>query len=192
MAAKSTKSTKQCLAALALLAATPWASAGLVGTNTTIGYHYLGVNYVNSLAVVAGNEITCPTGTFAMCTALTAATQTVDVGDNYLAYDFTSTTGNPSGFNNVMPSYFVFEDLQAGGAITGFALSTNIVGLVASRVSFNAGSVYVDMHDLPLGFAGSFRIDLSTAQGLPEPGSLMLAFGALGLVGLLGAARRRP
>lgn len=180
--------TNNALAALALTLAAPWASAGLLGSQATIGYHYLGVNYANSLLVDAGVEVTCPTGAFAMCSALTAATQTIDLGDKHIAYNFTSATGNPAGFNNVTPSYFMFEDLLPGGDIAGFALTTNIAGLDAARVSFTVNSVHVDMHGLALGTAGSFRIDLSTVQAVPEPASAALL--ALGL-GALGLARRR-
>lgn len=170
------------LAALGL--ACSWAHAGLIGTSATVGYHYLGTTYSDSLLVGAGVEVSCP-GAFAMCTPLSAPTQTVDLGDTFIAYQYVSTNGQPAGFGSgpAQPSYFVFDDLLTGEDIVGFTLTTDISGLGDSRVSISANSVHVDMWGLDVGFGRQFRIDLITApSGLPEPATAALA--ALALAGL--------
>jgi len=176
---------KKLLVLTAVLAPALASAAGLLGTTVDVRYHYdngTALNTLDTVLVGAGAELTCP-GTAQICQILTSPTQTVDIGDSSIRYDY---TGLGSGFDNIAVNQFDFQSLFSGAVITGVQLTTNIAGLDASRLSFAAHSVQLDMRNLGLGPQAFFQLDLQTAP-VPEPASTtLLLLGA----GALWAARR--
>lgn len=171
-------------AASALVLAAP-AHAGLVGSAVTVNYHLTGLPSTHDVVTVgAGVEMTCP-GAFDLCHMLTGPVQTLDFGDTSIRYEYHGAGG---GFNNVAVNGFDFQDLLLGGSIADVTISTDIAGLDASRLSFTAHGIGLDMHGLVVGTSAFFELSLrEAAAGVPEPATAALA--GLALAAL--AARRR-
>jgi hypothetical protein len=161
------------------------ANAGLIGTTVTLDYHFLSTTTVDTFTVTGGVDITCP-GPYNVCSLLTAPVQTITVGDNTITYTF---TGCCSSFSNATPNGFDFENLNLGMPVTGISLSTNLVGLNLSRVTFSANSVQLDMHGIQTPGPVDYFVVTLNPTATPEPSSLAL-FGS-GVIGLLGVVRRK-
>jgi PEP-CTERM motif len=164
-------------------------AAGLLGSTVDVRYHFENgpqvFHTLDSVLVGAGAELSCP-GAAQICQVLTAPTQALDIGDRSIRYTY---DGAGSGFDAIPINGFAFESLfDAGTVITGVTLTTgNIAGLDASRISFSAHSVQVDMRGLGLGAPQAFfQLDLQTVP-VPEPASVALLLGGLALL----AARQR-
>lgn len=184
---KSATHLARAITAVTLLCASALAQAGLLGSTVRLDYHVTGFASTSDLLLVGGAvEVSCPLGSFNVCSMLTAPTQTIDFGDTDITYTY---TGPNSGFNNVAVNGFDFRDLFLGSSLDGLVLSTNIGGLDLSRISFDAHRVQVDMHGLVLTSPGNyFTLGLQQSAGVPEPGSLALC--GLALAGLVVAQRR--
>ena len=166
---------------LLILAASVFAGSGraasLIGTNVTLNYFLSTLTTTDVLTVGSGTEVTCTgggTGNANVCGILSAFDrQTIDIAALSITYAY---SGAGSGFNNLQPNGFDFENLNPGAPITGVSLTTNIPGLDSGRVTFTANSIQVDMHNLSLpGPLDSFTVGISAASAIPEPSGLLLA-----------------
>lgn len=179
------------LLASGLCLAAPGAWAGLIGDSVTLRYDYSGLpSTVDVLSVGNGVEISCTgggSGNANVCSMLTAPNQTVDIGDLAITYTYSGTTG--SGFSPVPINSFNFLSLDPGFSIGGVQLSTDIVGLDLSRVSFTGDSISIYMAGLPVASpTSSFTVTLLGRQ-VPEPASWLLTF--LGLAAMARHVRQR-
>ncbi|MEO5924051.1 MAG: hypothetical protein ABIR70_09510 [Bryobacteraceae bacterium] len=171
--------------AFLFLSAALSANAGLIGTNVTLDYHYQGQSTTDTFAVTAGTEVSCfggGSGNANVCSILQAPNQTLDFGDNTITYTYTRIGSYVASFLPSNPNGFDFLNLNLGQPIQHVLLSSSIQGLDASRLTFTANSIQLNMYDLPLGEHESFTLTIVTN---PEPSAGLL--GGLGL--LLVSAR---
>ena len=177
---------KTCLALLAL-AASAGVHAGLLGSPVTLDYSYTNTVVTQTFTVANGPEVICTGGgggNANVCSVLNNAgsTQIVDILDNGFTY---ALTGAVAPFTAVTPNAFIFRQLGAFGTIAGVQLATNIPGLDASRVTFTASSVSINMSGLTVGNQQGWSVVL---QAVPEPQTWAMLLGGLLTVGI--AARR--
>lgn len=100
-------------------------------------------------------------------------------------------TAGGVGFTSAGFNGYEFLDLDwAGqlGIITGFILSTDIVGLDNSRISFGDDNVKINLESLLALDGEFFHIELVTSH-IPIPPAIWL-FGS-GLLGIIGISRRK-
>ncbi len=174
---------KKLALALATLLPTLASATGLLGTTVDVHYDYVGSSArhtLDSVVVGSGIEISCP-GAAQICDTLSAGTQTVDIGDNGIRYQY---TGGGAGFDDITTNAFTFAALYGSATkITGVTLvGTTIAGFDASRLSFTDHSVTVNMNGVELVNGASFELGILTA--VPEPASAALLLGGLGLLAL--------
>jgi hypothetical protein len=118
----------------------------------------------------------------------------IDVGDNFITYDFHNAGFGvfATGFKN--GDLFEF-DSQALATITGASVDKKLttLGLVDSDLTFIGNQLFVNVEGLPFNPNSFIKIDLNVEGGpgaVPEPSSLVLAIlCALG-TGLYWLARR--
>ncbi|HEY9107372.1 MAG TPA: PEP-CTERM sorting domain-containing protein [Roseateles sp.] len=175
---------KKLLAAAALLP-TLASAASLLDSTVNVHYHLVNgpdtVNTLDKVVVGAGTELSCASSAD-LCRALTAPMQSLDFSANDIRYDY---AGSGADFLDVTHNWFQFTSLYgADTAISGVQLTTNIAGLDASRISFGAHMVRVDMHDLHVDTGAFFQLGLQTVSPVPEPASAALLLGGLTLIGL--------
>ena len=174
--------------AVMLVAAAPSAFGGFIGlTGVVVDYRYPNLSTTIGTATVtvgAGVEINCPTDSFSLCgVALTAPTQTLDIGDWTIRYDYSGSGSFFPGFSGGAFGGLLFSNLDIGApGITGLTLTTNMSGLDASRISFTTDSVSVNLQNLDLVPSSYFEVTASSS-GVPEPSSLLLL--GTGVSGLL-------
>jgi len=132
--------------------------------------------------VSAGTELSCPGGAN-YCGVLPLA-QSLDISDNAIRFSYGASGAD---FLDVKQNRFQFTSLYGDDTvITGVTLATNISGLDASRITFGAHELKVDMRGLQASADAYFQINLVTTP-VPEPASAALLLGGLALF----AVRRR-
>jgi hypothetical protein len=176
--------------AFVFLSAAVSANAGLLGTDVTLNYNYDAFSTTDIVTVQAGLEVIClggGSGNANICSILTAPNQAIDFDDLSITYLY-ERVGSPTGFSPIAPNGFDFQNLNVGAPIAGVVLSTSIAGLDASRLSFSANSIQLNMVNLALGESESFTLQIVTT---PEPSAgLMAGLGGL-LLGVQQLLRRR-
>ncbi len=180
------------LAAVALALCSP-ASAGFIGLTIQVDYFYpdTATLYGTDTVVVGpGVELSgFPYGD---------PRTNIDLSDTniYITYN-SSSWWTAAAFNGLH-----FYDLAgAGGGITSVTINpvTNMVGLDASRISFDANNIWVNWQGLDFwGNTGDDHIDtvvsldITFGDAVPEPATwLTLPAGLLGAAWLARRARRR-
>lgn len=173
---------------LAAAAAVPaFAANDLTGTTVAIDWKFpdTSTTYAtNSVVVGAGAELSCAGGGAGtgLCVGFVDAA-TIDVGAQTLSLTIDSGTvaWTSTGFNG-----YEFSGLSAGGAWTGYTLSTTFAGLDSSRISFTPDAVWVNMQGITPDAGESFTISLTAVPEPTGPALLLAGLGALACI-----ARRR-
>lgn len=179
-------------AALALLLLPGLAQAALLGTIATVRYELVnGLTVINSadpVLIRPGAELSCPSAA-GLCAALTADTQTLDLGDATLRFDYAGDGG--VSFITSSANRLIFDDLDAGGPIIGVTLATDMLNLDLGRVSFTGDSVTLDMRGVVMPNAAHF-FEAGLTSGVTEvPAPAAVPSFSLGLLGLALTRRRR-
>ncbi len=119
----------------------------------------------------------------------------VDVADSSIVINNFFYSDSDTAWDAASFSGFVIRDLGGFINLTAAVLdvSSNMVGLDASRISFDARSVYVNWQGLAFNSGTQVKINLQgesarPAVSVPESSSLLLAL--LGLAGVLLRCRR--
>jgi PEP-CTERM motif len=178
---------------LATLVLAPVSShaASLLGDSVDFTWFYpdlVSVFATDTQVIGAGVEISCPggPGTSTLCAGFASAPASIDVDASSITY---SQFGSP-GFNAAPFNGFLFSDLDFSPAsvLTGFVLTTNIIGLTPANVTFGADYIQINLQGLGAGDEVFFNLALETGV-VPEPGTLVL-LGA-GLLGVAAVRRKR-
>ncbi|KQV60511.1 hypothetical protein ASC95_03410 [Pelomonas sp. Root1217] len=178
------------LAAAALLPTLASAS-GLLDSTVNVHYHVVNgpqtENTLDKVMVTAGTELSCSGGAN-YCGVLSSA-QSLDISDNAIRFSYGASGAD---FLDVKQNRFQFTSLYGDDtAIQGVTVATNISGLDASRVSFGAHELKVDMRGLHAGADAYFQINLVAAP-VPEPASAALLLGGLALFAVRRGRLSRP
>ncbi len=150
-------------------------------------YPYTGTT-IGSDTIAVGSTLACP-GTSPICVPYDGyGTETFSVGTSSISYSalFPATTYTDTSFDGFDFTGLTFAD---GGSLTGFTLTTDIPGLTDSDVTFGSNFIAVNLAGLSVN--GDFTLDLISGPGVstPEPSSSLLL--GIGLLALVGFARRK-
>jgi hypothetical protein len=174
-------------AALALVCAVP-AQASPLLLGQTVQYQYLfpciTCNYSSAsngnYVVGAGVEVS----------NIVDSRGTLDISDRNLYFDFVSGGSFTSSAFNGFRITDIFGVIPSFTGVTINA-ATNMVGLNASRITFDDNNIWVNWTDLAFNANTVVSLDIEGGGGnmVPDPGSSLLLLG-LGLAGLRGLRQR--
>jgi hypothetical protein len=115
----------------------------------------------------------------------------VDVSDLQIDYGQTAaTTYTAAAFNG----FRFYDALGTIAPITGVTINgaTNLAGFNASRLSFDADNIYINMQSLAAGGAHLVRLDVQFgAAAVPEPSTLLLLGAGLAVIAIPVRRRRQ-
>lgn len=176
------------MATLALLAA-PAQAVDLTGTQVLLQYDYTGQASIHdSFTVGPGVEMSCTgggAGNANACSLLNAPTlQTLDFDADSVTYAY---SGPGASFSLIDTNRVTISHTVPGLVIGGVLLSGTVAGFDASRVSFGAASVTVDMSGVAVADGNWLRLQL-----LPVPEPSMAVLLSAGLLLGWGWQRHRP
>jgi hypothetical protein len=171
---------------LGIVLTTGPASAGFLGKTIGVDARFpdQGTVCCGSEQAVVSNVVEFPAGSFPLYSGLAF----VDIFDTQIEYGQTEATSyTVAAFNG----FRFFDALDDIDAITNVSINaaTNLSGFDASRVSFDADNVFINLQGLFADSAHHVVLDVTfgPASAVPEPGTLVLVMAALG-----GLAVRHP
>ena len=174
---------------LAAAAASPALAGDLTGRTVDVSLLFpttADLRGERAVTVGPGAEITCAgngAGTD-VCTGFIVASS-FDLGADTITLDI---TGGHSSWNVYDFNGYAFTGLAAGGAWSGYTLSTNFSGLDDSRIVFTPDSLSINMQGIQADAGDFFTLTL-TPSAVPEPANVALMLAGLGA--LTGIARRK-
>lgn len=182
-------------AALAAALLSGAASAGTLTGNATISYIFgdgSSWSGSNTVPVVAGVDLNCPSGASSGACGKIPGSYSFDLGGNTIDFSHLTDSPNPYTASAIFNGY-EFSNLNFGENITSVVLS-NIVGLpglTSSRITFTANSIRVNMQGLAWTGNNGFRLTLNpvASEVVPVPAALPLLL--TGILGLGMASRRK-
>lgn len=173
-------------------------AATLIGSTVTITQYYpdlASAGLSSTVTVSSAVEVACPDTAVALCNATSGLLdgESLDIGATSISGQFlaTFTADAGSSFNGLVFSGLNFG---TGYVLSGVTLSTNIVGLTSSLISYTANSVSINLLGLDPSVTsdgsgvGSFTLSLNVSS-VPEPEPAALLAGGLALLGWLGRRR---
>jgi hypothetical protein len=169
------------IGAAALALASSAANAGIVGTTVTLNYLFpdFGTVFGSTDVTVATNPTTlaCAPGGPGVCAAFAENALFTITDDSFTVSEDAGSSYTPDPFNGI-------QYVDPGITITGVTLTTNLPGLTAADVGFNAHAVWYNGSGLDFTNASYFvTLTVTTVPELSTWAMMVLGFAGLGFAG---------